>query len=44
VLEPWGESVIKRFVREAVDEALKLESALARLRTSQRIALLHYSP
>ena len=44
VLEPWGESVIKRFVREAVDEALKLESALARLRTSQRIALLHYAP
>ena len=29
---------------EAVDEALKLESALARLRTSQRVALLHYAP
>jgi Icc-related predicted phosphoesterase len=35
---------MKRFVRETVDEALKLESALARLRTSQRVALLHYSP
>jgi Icc-related predicted phosphoesterase len=44
VLEPWGESVLKRFVREAVDDALKLESALARLRTSQRIVLLHYAP
>jgi len=44
VLEPWGETVIKRFVHEAVDEALKLESALARLRTSQRVALLHYAP
>lgn len=44
VLEPWGETVIKRFVREAVEEALKLESALARLRTSQRFALLHYAP
>jgi Icc-related predicted phosphoesterase len=43
-LGPWGESVVKTFVREAVDEALKLESALARLRTAQRIALLHYSP
>jgi Icc-related predicted phosphoesterase len=32
------------FVREALDEALKLESALARLRTQHRIALLHYSP
>ena len=35
---------MKRFVHEAVDEALKLESALAKLRTTHRIALLHYSP
>ena len=43
-LGPWGEKIIKRFVHEAVTEALKLETALARLRTPQRIALLHYSP
>jgi Icc-related predicted phosphoesterase len=43
-LGPWGETTIKQFVREAVDEALKLEAALARLRTKQLIALLHYSP
>jgi Icc-related predicted phosphoesterase len=43
-LGPWGEEAVKVFVREAVDEALKLESALARLRTPKRIALLHYSP
>jgi Icc-related predicted phosphoesterase len=43
-LQPWGEEVIKRFVREAVDEALKLESALARLRSAHRVAVLHYSP
>jgi Icc-related predicted phosphoesterase len=43
-LQPWGEAAIKHFVREAVDEALKLESALAKLRTPQRVALLHYSP
>ncbi|HEU5322115.1 MAG TPA: metallophosphoesterase [Methylomirabilota bacterium] len=43
-LQPWGEEVVKRFVRAAVDEALKLEAALARLRTAQRVALLHYSP
>jgi Icc-related predicted phosphoesterase len=43
-LEPWGEPAIKSFVREALDEALKLESALARLRTTNRIALLHYAP
>src|SRR5207244_2475548 len=43
-LGPWGEHAIKAFVQEAVDEALKLESALARLRTQKRVALLHYSP
>jgi|SRR5438105_3106327 len=44
VLEPWGEAVVKMFVREAVEESLKLESALARLRAETRIALLHYAP
>ena len=43
-LQSWGETTIKAFVHEAVEEALKLESALAALRTPQRIALLHYSP
>ena len=43
-LGPWGEAIIKQFVREAVDEALKLEAALARLRTRHLFALLHYSP
>ena len=43
-LGPWGEETIKRFVHEAINEALKLESALARLRSDKRIVLLHYSP
>ena len=43
-LGPWGEEIIKKFVREAVDEALKLESALARLRNEHLIAVLHYAP
>lgn len=43
-LGPWGEKVIKLFVQEALNEALKLESALARLTTKHRIAVLHYSP
>lgn len=43
-LGPWGETAIKSFVKEALDEALKLESALARLRTERRVALLHYAP
>ncbi len=44
VLAPWGEAVVKTFVQEALDEASKLEKALARLRTERRIALLHYAP
>lgn len=43
-LGPWGEDIIKHFVQEAVNETLKLESALARLRNTHRIALMHYSP
>lgn len=43
-LGPWGESTIKQFVDEALHEALKLETALAKLRTPHRIALLHYAP
>lgn len=43
-LGAWGESVIKLFVQEAMKEAMKLEAALAKLRTPRRIALLHYSP
>jgi Icc-related predicted phosphoesterase len=43
-LGPWGEKIIKDFVHEAVQEALKLEAALARLTMEHRIALLHYSP
>jgi Icc-related predicted phosphoesterase len=43
-LGPWGETIIKQFVREAVDEALKLESALARLRNDRVVVILHYSP
>lgn len=40
----WGEPAIKRFVQEAIDESLKLESGLARLRTRQKVVLLHYAP
>jgi Icc-related predicted phosphoesterase len=43
-LQAWGEGTVKVFVREAVEEALKLESALAKLRTEGRVVLLHYAP
>jgi len=43
-LGSWGEAAIKAFVQEAVNEAMKLERALAQLRTRRRVALLHYAP
>jgi Icc-related predicted phosphoesterase len=43
-LGPWGEHAVKLFVQEALSEALKLESALARLKTKHQLAVLHYSP
>lgn len=43
-LGAWGEPIIKAFVHETIEESLKLEAALARLRTPQKIAVLHYAP
>jgi Icc-related predicted phosphoesterase len=43
-LGAWGEPAIKQFVQEALNEAMKLESALAKLRMARRIVMLHYSP
>ena len=43
-LGAWGEPIIKQFVHEALQEVLKLESALARLKTEHRIAVIHYAP
>jgi Icc-related predicted phosphoesterase len=43
-LQPWGEEALKQFVRESVDEAMKLESALAKVQIPRRIVLMHYAP
>jgi Icc-related predicted phosphoesterase len=44
VLTAFGEPEIKAFVQAAIDEALKLERALAQIRTEKRVIVLHYSP
>jgi Icc-related predicted phosphoesterase len=44
MLTPWGEPAIKMFVDEGVKESMKLESALAKLRTAVKVAVTHYSP
>ncbi|HEY1264917.1 MAG TPA: metallophosphoesterase [Terriglobales bacterium] len=44
MLTAFGEPEIKTFVRAAIDEAVKLERAMAQLRTPKRVVVLHYSP
>ena len=44
VLTAFGEAPIKAFVQAAIDEALKLERAMAQLRTEKRIVVIHYAP
>jgi Icc-related predicted phosphoesterase len=44
MLNAWGEPLIKQFVQESISHAVRLEQALAKLQTDQRIVVLHYSP
>lgn len=44
VLTAFGEPEVKQFVQAAIDEALKLERAMAQLRSQKRVVVLHYSP
>lgn len=43
-LGPFGEKLYKEFVQAAIDESLKLETALRKLDAETRVALLHYAP
>lgn len=43
-LAPFGEPLIKRFVQESIDEALRLENALRNLHTDVKVVVLHYAP
>jgi len=44
MLNAWGEPLMKKFVQEAIDHAVRLEQGLAKLQTDKKIVLLHYSP
>jgi uncharacterized protein len=44
MLQAFGEPAIKAFVQEAVNEALKLEAALAQLDIEKKIVVMHYAP
>ena len=44
MLDSFGEPAIKQFVHEAVNEAMRLESALRQLDTERVFVVLHYAP
>jgi Icc-related predicted phosphoesterase len=44
MLNAWGESLVKAFAHEAVEHAMRLERALARLQTPKRVVMMHYAP
>src|SRR5512133_473880 len=44
MLQAFGEPVVKAFVQEGVNEALKLEAALGQLDISRKIVIMHYAP
>lgn len=44
MLTPFGEPMVKEFVRQSVEDSLRLENALAQLSTDKKVVLMHYSP
>ena len=44
MLSSFGESAIKTFVQEAVEDANQIETSIRSLRTERSVVLLHYSP
>src|SRR5256885_2582105 len=44
MLTAFGETEIRQFVQASIDEAVKLERAMAQLRTKKRVVVIHYSP
>jgi Icc-related predicted phosphoesterase len=44
MLGSFGEETIRKFVYEAVDESLKLETALNKLETEKKVVIIHYAP
>ncbi len=44
MLSSFGEPAIKAMVAESVDEAMRLENALRKVRTDRAVVVLHYAP
>jgi Icc-related predicted phosphoesterase len=44
LIQPFGENILKAFIRASIEEAVQLENALAKMDCERRVAVLHYSP
>lgn len=44
MLSAFGESSIKTFVQEAIEDATQIETSIRSLRTERSVVLLHYAP
>ncbi len=44
MVQPFGESALKIFIRAGINEASELENMVARMQSRRRLAILHYSP
>jgi Icc-related predicted phosphoesterase len=44
LIQPFGEQALKAFIKNSIDEAMRLENALAKLDCPHKVAILHYSP
>lgn len=44
MLSAFGESAIKTFVAEAMNEAMRLENAMRTVRSTRALVILHYAP
>jgi Icc-related predicted phosphoesterase len=43
-IQPFGERALKAFIQTSLDEAVRLENALAKLDCPRKVAVLHYAP
>lgn len=44
LVQPFGEQALKRFIQASIDEAVRLESAAAKLDCRSVVGVLHYAP
>jgi Icc-related predicted phosphoesterase len=44
LIQPFGENILKAFIRSSIEEAVQLENSLAKMDCEHRVAVMHYSP